>query len=427
MEVNLTPPFCAVSYSDDSIKNFLKPKVAKAAGSVNGLIVGEPFPNKKEMEVIKIAGYFYISLCLDIEKIKQLYGEDLNFFEENIELVMKKGDLEFKSDHLSLKEKIIVRFNNDSGLEGGKYDLILRSNKTGVEIDKKLKSFEIIMDDNCIAVKPKGLENKDQRIPIVIVPQSDWQGHEEELEKIIDQDYSLMLRDNYYPASLDNYTLWWSKKLGENACKDRGNGLVVEMTRNKDDGYIARTQLGGSVIQIRHFHPALNYKGVHALVITHELGHCDGFLYDEYWDSPSGGSTTSSRSNPQNCAAINGNNINSEEERKKEACKYFNSKIKDLKKRKDFICDCNDVPEEEKYKTYQEICSLSSKTTFKVFAGCGLIPDYDSSNYYWYRSLENGVMFFSNLEYDSNNKTVFKNATFGPVGQSIYEENLKNR
>ncbi|MDO8529734.1 MAG: hypothetical protein Q7S18_03635 [bacterium] len=285
-----------------------------------------------------------------------------------------------------------------------------------------------ITGEKCTNIVPGKLNIMDNRIPVVIVAQEDFIGYEEEFKKRVDDEYSLLLKTGIYdPITVDAYTLWRSETIGSNACQINGPQIVIWLFRNSSsNGALGLSTLGGSRILIydKKFREEKNMEGLGALTVAHELGHVHGFLLDEYYLSDKfteGKSESKSHGvDSANCAGVLFDSKSTEIIEKHKACEYFRNKITDPKESKKFVCDCVDVKAGKGFDINKLACERDSDVFFDVFRGCNLIEKYDYQKTGWYRSMENGVMYFAGTNIDG------KMPTFGPVGRSLFREKLKS-
>ena len=234
---------------------------------------------------------------------------------------------------------------------------------------------EIIDRSACVPVYPTDAKYDDQRIPIILTSAgfSDKEANEFKKEA---EEYAKV---EVWPSTTDNYVLWRSDRLGKDACNFPGSANVI--LENKED----RSYADYTSKTVHLFYASDGDVDNRSWILSHELGHMEGNLDDEY---------TEEGKNPwdfyendiENCFHVE--NSLSEKMRLQAGCDYF----KGISQKYD--------------------CGVDNAN---IFQGCEYEEGVDDKGYDWYRSVEEGMM----------GGGMYYGAPYGAVGEALYVANLK--
>jgi len=348
----------------------------KALAEESEFYLSDAQPNVFSIEEIRTKGEIWIKICTDVTKISRAHigmGIMNNWRESPSHISSKEMTNADQEGYRS----VAIKFPYQEGeltLNKGVYDLVLDFELSGDKTSGGIRSALEIKDINggCEPVNPSGLIQYDNRIPLVFVSK-DYQISTESGVQEFKEDVKTMSAINNYPVDLSHYTSWISLEEDKNACPgDSRIAIVYVVKRNESDPGCTNGTQGYATLGVDDVHlcsQTIKEDGVNgAAVLTHELGHAQGRLIDEYTMAGESPEMLSGR----NCFYPNNGHPS------QDACNYFKSIVSGY--------DCS-----------------------QIRAGC----DYKDS---YSRSIERGIMYGVG---DGN-------PSFGEICTKLYEDRLSS-
>lgn len=233
-------------------------------------------------------------------------------------------------------------YHNWNEIVEGYYDILIREkgNQLFQTFSNKLEIRGL--NAKCTSLKPQGLSNFDNRIPVVFEVADNF-----ELNALdtIKQLANQFIDADVTPVDTNFYTFWFSEEIGKNACPQDNRTVYVFLSKtdsSKGEGItenFCNRGIGGGLTErnSNYIFLCLNrlYKNEFHLIISHEMGHAQGGLQDEY-----------SAASPLGIVKGNGNCFEEKSEkakgvagifRDKTPCEYYKEILSDY--------DCNFIRE----------------------------------------------------------------------------------
>ena len=234
-------------------------------------------------------------------------------------------------------------------------------------------SVEAIDRNNCVALNPSDASLDDKRVPIVITSEGFSESQMDDFKKQADE-YSKI---DTFPVTTKNYVVWRSDIPSKDACNLAGS---INIILHKDEGRSC-ADLESQTIELYYDPEDDGYRNA---ILAHEMGHLEGYLYDEYveegkdpWDF------WYEALGSYNCFDVEASQ--KEANRLSAACNYFKSISSSY--------DCGNG-------------------NSNIVQGCNYAGDTDSKGYNWYRSIERGIMGDGLYDVPS--------PSFGTVDEELY-------